>query len=154
MRFLEIRNYIEDYFGFDLASRDRHEDMVGARAVYSKILREHFKYGWCAIGRSINRNHASIINSVNKFEIYRDSNLKVDECYSEILVMLGVKEEVKKFEIKQLKLSPQLNQCIEIMRNLSDREIADFIPRVEIYKKSVIYNRKKKKQWERPTTKI
>jgi hypothetical protein len=57
---IQLKVIVNKKFGLDLNTNTRKRDFVNARLVYSKILRER-GYTHEAIGRSLNRDHATII---------------------------------------------------------------------------------------------
>ena len=59
--FKKTREVVNHIFGVDIMTKSRKRDVVNARMIYSKILREkHLSYN--VIGKSILKNHASIIH--------------------------------------------------------------------------------------------
>ena len=59
--FKKIREVVNYIFGVDIMTKSRKRNVVNARMIYSKILREkHLSYN--IIGKSILKNHASIIH--------------------------------------------------------------------------------------------
>tara|TARA_R100001244_G_scaffold13909_1_gene15570 strand:+ start:1489 stop:1893 length:405 start_codon:yes stop_codon:yes gene_type:complete len=60
----EVVNYI---FCVDILTKSRKRDVVNARMIYSKILRDkHLSYN--VIGKSILKNHASIIHYIKSID--------------------------------------------------------------------------------------
>lgn len=72
----KLKEIIQEEFDIDVDSNSRLRSVVEARMIYGKILRNH---GWtmCRIGRTINRNHATIVHYVKR---YNDS-IKFDKHY-------------------------------------------------------------------------
>lgn len=77
-----------------IVGKDRTRKIVIARQLYCYILREHFWYGLVEIGKSINRDHTTIIHShrlvKNLLEI---ADPQMVEPYEAI--MAKIKEESK-----------------------------------------------------------
>tara|TARA_R100000655_G_scaffold110129_1_gene167991 strand:+ start:9296 stop:9826 length:531 start_codon:yes stop_codon:yes gene_type:complete len=58
---------IESYLGVDIYTNSRKRECINARMIYYKMLNER-KYGWSAIAKTLNKNHATIINGVKQFD--------------------------------------------------------------------------------------
>lgn len=98
---------IESVYNLDLKARSRERKYVGARISYSHILRD-LGFGWTFIGRTINRNHATIINSVKQFETY----MRFDPNFKELHKIIADKfdiDDVIIFDSKVLELENEVN---------------------------------------------
>jgi len=81
--FKKTREVVNSIFRVDIMSKSRKRNVVNARMIYSKILREkHISYN--VIGKSILKNHASIIyyiKSINWLLAYDKPLLdKYNDC--------------------------------------------------------------------------
>jgi len=73
-----LKEIVDSVFSVDIFSDNRRRNVIDARHVYSKILREK-GYSYESIGSSIKKNHATIIHYVKNI----DSILKYDKSLSE-----------------------------------------------------------------------
>lgn len=106
-----LKGIVEDIFFIDLASKKRKRDVVNARMVYSKILRDRgLKFDM--IGDTINKDHSTICYYVAKLEnhIEYDKNLysKYRICKDLFLdnrapLQLKNTEEQLRYEISKLR---------------------------------------------------
>ncbi len=72
----KLKEIILEEFDIDIDSNSRERSVVEARMIYGKILRNH---GWTMsrIGKTINRNHATIVHYMKKY----DDSLKYNKHY-------------------------------------------------------------------------
>ena len=70
----------------ELKSDNRRKDLVMARAIVSKILRERdpLKYSFSALGRAFNRDHTSIMHQVDMFPTYLARSNHARMVYEEL----------------------------------------------------------------------
>lgn len=79
---IELNNIVEEVFGVDIKSSRRFKDIIEARMVFSKILRER-GVPYTKIGEYLGRDHACIINYIQKFNTYfreKSLNDKYEIC--------------------------------------------------------------------------
>lgn len=74
-----LADTVNDYFNLDIHSKCREVSYVMARSIYYAILRE-LGYGYSAIAKSLDKNHATIIHSLKTLDdlMSYDKNLKHD----------------------------------------------------------------------------
>lgn len=63
-----IKKNINDIWGVDIADKNRRIKSVVARTVYCYIARKQQYYSYSQIGKVINRDHATVIHAVRRFE--------------------------------------------------------------------------------------
>lgn len=61
--FKKTREVVNSIFRVDIMSKSRKRNVVNARMIYAKILREQ-NHSYNVIGHSISKNHASIIHYI------------------------------------------------------------------------------------------
>lgn len=102
-----------------IVGKDRTRRIVIARQLYCYILREHFWYGLVEIGKSINRDHTTIIHShrlvKNLLEI---GDPQMVEPYEAIM---GKIKEESKSEVKIKILLSDLTNPNLIIRDIISR---------------------------------
>ncbi len=69
----DLKTIINNVFGVDLNRNIRKRPFVNSRIIYSKILKDR-GYGYIVIGKSLNKDHSTIIHYVQQFEriMYQD----------------------------------------------------------------------------------
>lgn len=79
-----IKEVIEGYFDLQLIRRTRRRDYIEARAFYYKFCQIYCKQTLSKIGRSLNRNHATILNAVNRLEGWLSYDKRLISYYTEL----------------------------------------------------------------------
>jgi tRNA A37 N6-isopentenylltransferase MiaA len=126
---------IQKIFGIDITSKNRGELYIFLRAIYAndRIMK---KMSYSKIGRELNRTHASVINSVKKFEQYqKDKMFKlVCEAYqtkdkSKIKRYLELNEQ----RIKSMTNTAQKRSYVRrvVLENLFDSEPVKITPEIQ-----------------------
>jgi uncharacterized protein YdaL len=102
----ELKNIIKHETSIDLNNKEtllcRDRDFIEARAIYYKLLRKYTNMTYTKIGRSVSKNHATILHACNNFDwwLKQDEGLlnvytKVKEKFSDYL---GYEKVDKKLE--------------------------------------------------------
>jgi hypothetical protein len=120
---LFLRDLIKSLLKVDVKlSRTRKREVVNARMIYSYILR-NCGWGYSAIGRSVVKDHATIMHYVRCFENYMKSDSELRNSYNLILsefnsrdqsvVFLTEDELKKKLSLKIIDLNKELKSRVE-----------------------------------------
>jgi len=64
MELQQIKMKVETHFGFFINVRSRKRHLVDARKIYFKLCRELTKKSLTEIGRSMERDHASVLHNI------------------------------------------------------------------------------------------
>lgn len=102
----ELKNIIRRETNIDLENKEtllcRDRDFIEARAMYYKLLRKYTNMTYTKIGKSVSKNHATILHACNNFDwwLKQDEGLlnvytKVKEKFSDYL---GYEKVDKKLE--------------------------------------------------------
>lgn len=102
----ELKNIIRHETNIDLDNKEtllcRDRDFIEARAMYYKLLRKYTNMTYTKIGKSVSKNHATILHACNNFDwwLKQDEGLlnvytKVKEKFSDYL---GYEKVDKKLE--------------------------------------------------------
>jgi len=69
----DLKTIVNNVFGVNLDRNIRKRPFVNSRIIYSKILKDR-GYGYVVIGKSLNKDHSTIIHYVSQFEriMYQD----------------------------------------------------------------------------------
>jgi len=75
-----IKNLVEDYYKLKIDSKTRQRKYVEARAIYYKLLRENSRMSLQAIGKTMNRDHATALHSIRQIKdwLEYDKQLRQD----------------------------------------------------------------------------
>jgi hypothetical protein len=75
-----IKEIVEDFYKLKIDSNTRQRKYVEARAIYYKLLRDNSRMSLEAIGKTMNRNHATALYSLKNIEdwLEYDEQLKQD----------------------------------------------------------------------------
>ena len=127
-----IKQIVENYFEISISRNTRKRQYVEARAIYFKLCREFTQLSLEQIGKSVNRDHASVLHGVksintwvqvdkrmnnnmrilkNKIVNYqkeKDETVELNE--SIVLKYIQLKEQVKWQEEMIQKLNTDLNE--------------------------------------------
>ena len=124
----QLKYIIKSVFFVDINHETRKRDFVDARRVYSKILRER-GYSFADIGKTINKNHATIIHYLrdidhifvhdkpffDKYSKCRDAVFNSLNDNSEYESDIMYKQIIKGLEIK---LSEMTYKCINLSKKI------------------------------------
>ena len=69
----DLKTIVNNVLGVDINKNIRKRPFVNSRIIYSKILKDR-GYGYVIIGKSLNKDHSTIIHYIQQFEgiIYQD----------------------------------------------------------------------------------
>jgi len=148
MRLSEVKSFVEDYFRANLRSRHRGTNNINARATYFKLIRENTNLALNEIGRSVGVNHATVINSLKKFDMYHKDSASVRECYEDALIHFKINTGVKTQDLEDFKLSKPIEKAVKILSEMTELEVIEFLPRIELYHKSNINKKQRQEQWQ------
>ncbi len=112
-----IKQIVESYFEINISRNTRKRQYVEARAIYFKLCREFTQLSLGQIGKSVNRDHASVLhgvrsintwvqvdkrmnnsmrilrNKIINYQIEKDETVELNE--SIVLKYIELKEQVK-----------------------------------------------------------
>ncbi len=146
MRLFEVINTV---WRVDVLANTRNQQTSFARFQAYKIMYDDYQMTLADIGRNIGKHHATIISGLKQFESLMMYDRDFETKYKLVRAMLS---NAGADRIKPISENQFIKDIAIQLEDLTDKELIDFLPRVDIYKKSVIYNRKKKKQWERTSS--
>ena len=91
MKIEEIKGMFDRAYGFDIATKTRLDEYVQARKAYCKLTRE-LGFGLQNIGKSINRDHTTVLHCLSTSQTIRDFDVKV---YDRILELVKSCREIE-----------------------------------------------------------
>lgn len=133
----ELKRIVNDAFLVDIEIESRKRDVVDARKVYSKILRDS-GYSYESIGKTINKNHATIMHYVKTIEhlmsydqILRNKYIACKNVF--IKNKKSILDQIKKdvdIYVTVVRLTNELQEAIE-SKNKILNEFVDYIEQYE-----------------------
>lgn len=61
-----VRTLVEDYYKLDITTHTRKRPYIEARAIYYKLLRDNTHYSLTEIGKTMNKDHATVLYFTRK----------------------------------------------------------------------------------------
>ncbi len=65
-----IQQLIEQVYKIDITSKNRASNYVQARSIYYRLCIDYTPLNYSQIGRSIAKDHATLIHSMKQFDVY------------------------------------------------------------------------------------
>lgn len=87
-----IKRIVEEFYSLDITTKTRERNYVEARAMYYKIVRDNTKLSLEAIGKSVNRNHATVLHGIKTLSNWIDTEIIIKARY---LLLKDQIEEIK-----------------------------------------------------------
>lgn len=75
------RKVVEGYFSLNLNKRTREKQYIIARSYFYKLLRDNTKMTLSLIGKEFDKNHATVLHSINKLEGYIEYDHYIETEY-------------------------------------------------------------------------
>ena len=75
------KNIIERFYNIKLDDKSRFRKFIYARAMYYYICSKHTTYNISEIGRSLNKNHATVLHSIDQFPYMLKFDKKLNEDF-------------------------------------------------------------------------
>lgn len=100
----QIISFVNDELDLDINRNTRMREYVEARCLYYKLAREHTTYGLEKIGKTMRKNHATVMHALsNVWDHALSSNHHIHKAYVKFGKMVEqqkeeLEEEVKKFD--------------------------------------------------------
>lgn len=78
MKIQEIKELVENNTNIKLEMRNRKREVVYARSIYYKLCKEHTRESLSTIGKTVRRDHATVLHGIKVFDeqisFYKDAN--------------------------------------------------------------------------------
>ncbi len=87
-----IKRIVEEFYSLDITTKTRERNYVEARAMYYKIVRDNTKLSLEVIGKSVNRNHATVLHGIKTLSNWIDTERTIKARY---LLLKDQIEEIK-----------------------------------------------------------
>lgn len=79
-----IKSAVEDYFRIKINKNTRKREFVEARAFYYRFARMYTKASMASIGELVNKDHACVINALNRLDGWMTYDKRILAYYSEL----------------------------------------------------------------------
>lgn len=122
-----IKEIVENYFEISISRNTRKRQYVEARAIYFKLCREFTQLSLEQIGKSVNRDHASVLHGVRSINTWvqvdkrMNNNMRI--LKNKIVNYQKEKDETVELNesivLKYIQLKEQVKELQEINKNLS-----------------------------------
>jgi predicted nuclease with TOPRIM domain len=87
-----IKRIVEEFYSLDITTKTRERNYVEARAMYYKIVRDNTKLSLEVIGKSVNRNHATVLHGIKTLSNWIDTEIIIKARY---ILLKDQIEEIK-----------------------------------------------------------
>jgi hypothetical protein len=126
----ELKKVIQEITGVDINEVSRKREIIEARAVYYKILKQiDKKKSLKSIGASVGKDHATVLHSLNNYDMFEQFNPTLKLFRKQILQRLNYaspeqildmsKEElINSLQIDVMKLNDEIANLQETITNL------------------------------------
>ena len=126
----ELKKVIKEITGVDINEVSRKREIIEARAVYYKILKQiDKKKSLKSIGASVGKDHATVLHSLNNYDMFEQFNPTLKLFRKQILQKLNYvtpeqvldmsKEElINSLQIDIMKLNDEIANLQETITNL------------------------------------
>lgn len=115
----KIKEAVEQETGYDLTDQRRIREHVYTRAVYFTLCRNNTLASFQSIGKTVNKNHATVLHGVR---LYEDTLERFDKTYSELYKRLQnkilMKHDTREKEIKDIR--EQIDNALERIQRLEN----------------------------------
>jgi hypothetical protein len=136
-KIIALKDVVKEIFLIDVDKDSRKRDIVDARRVYSKILRDE-GYSFESIGLSLGRNHATVIHYAKSIDSILNYDRNLRERYiacKEIYIEKreSIFEEMKKdvdAYVTIVRLTNELHEAI----SLKNKILTKFVDSIEDFK--------------------
>jgi hypothetical protein len=134
----ELKRIVNDIFLVDLEVISRKRDVVDARKVYSKILRDN-GYSYDLIGKTLGKDHATIIHYIKNIEYILSYDKIIIDKYVAcknvfITTRKSIKEQIEKdvdIYVTVVRLTSELQDAVSSKKKV----LNDFVDYIEEYEK-------------------
>ncbi len=77
MKIKKIKELVENNTNINLVTKNRRREVVYARSIYYKLCKEHTRESLSVIGKSVKRDHATVLHGIKVFDqqisVYKDA---------------------------------------------------------------------------------
>lgn len=127
---LQLKKAIKDITGVDINQVSRKREIIEARAIYYKILKQiDKKKSLQSIGASVGKDHATVLHSLNNYDMFEQFNptLKIfrkqilkrlNYASSEQVLDMSKNELIDSLQLDIMKLNDEIENLQQTITNL------------------------------------
>ena len=122
-RWKDLKKDINKHFALDINDKNRGRHLVEARWIYYHICFKFFDMPVLRIGKSLNKNHATVLYGLNQFKIFYDIDPVFKQKFHKFLT--GKQYHFIEKDLSKEELEYQLNIALSQIVKLK-KQIANF----------------------------
>lgn len=124
----EIRNIVEQECNLHLTAKTRKQEYVYARAVYYKLCREITNNSYDDIGKTLNKDHATVLHGVRIFDTFlmQKALFKYElSIYNKVMEVYTDESDknpstlIEKVKAEKLRLQKEKQEVIKIYQDIN-----------------------------------
>ena len=136
----KFKKIIELETGVNVEIVSRKRNFVEARAMYYKLLRDVLNMTLQAIGDTVNKDHATIIHSLNSVDDWMKYDKKLADRYKNILYAIDKIDETDFNSLRYENIMLNL-KIDELTKRLSSNRLYDLMDKIPFDKEEAVYDR-------------
>ena len=136
----KFKKIIELETGVNVEIVSRKRNFVEARAMYYKLLRDISNMTLQAIGDTVNKDHATIIHSLNSVDDWMKYDRKLADRYKNILYAIDKIDETDFNSLRYENIMLNL-KIDELTKRLSSNRLYDLMDKIPFDKEEAVYDR-------------
>jgi hypothetical protein len=136
----KFKKIIELETGVNVEIVSRKRNFVEARAMYYKLLRDISNMTLQAIGDTVNKDHATIIHSLNSVDDWMRYDRKLADRYKNILYAIDKIDETDFNSLRYENIMLNL-KIDELTKRLSSNRLYDLMDKIPFDKEEAVYDR-------------
>ena len=136
----KFKKIIELETGVNVEIVSRKRNFVEARAMYYKLLRDVSNMTLQAIGDTVNKDHATIIHSLNSVDDWMKYDRKLTDRYKNILYAIDKIDETDFNSLRYENIMLNL-KIDELTKRLSSNRLYDLMDKIPFDKEEAVYDR-------------
>jgi len=136
----KFKKIIELETGVNVEIVSRKRNFVEARAMYYKLLRDVSNMTLQAIGDTVNKDHSTIIHSLNSVDDWMKYDRKLSDRYKNILYAIDKIDETDFNSLRYENIMLNL-KIDELTKRLSSNRLYDLMDKIPFDKEEAVYDR-------------
>jgi hypothetical protein len=136
----KFKKIIELETGINVEIVSRKRNFVEARAIYYKLLRDVSNMTFQAIGDTVNKDHATIIHSLNSIDDWMKYDRKLTDRYKNILYAIDKIDETDFNSLRYENIMLNL-KIDELTKKLSGNRLYELMDKIPFDKEEAVYDR-------------
>ena len=136
----KFKKIIELETGVNVEVVSRKRNFVEARAIYYKLLRDVSNMTFQAIGDTVNKDHTTIIHSLNSIDDWMKYDRKLTDRYKNILYAIDKIDETDFNSLRYENIMLNL-KIDELTKKLSSNRLYELMDKIPFDKEEAVYDR-------------